>query len=128
MDIQLLSFHSALLRGGCRFLRNITIPASFITKSDGQVLKDLFKKTPGNTQPDDVYVVLDWNDVLPRAQKVTPHSHCMLGCTRYGVLLCALIAYDLSLYLPAWVAHAMVRDLRLALLCAAGKVEILLSS
>ncbi|EIE18502.1 hypothetical protein COCSUDRAFT_49231 [Coccomyxa subellipsoidea C-169] len=53
-----------------RYLRNITIPAAFITKSDGQVLKDLFKKTPGNAQPDDVYVVLDWNDVLPRARKV----------------------------------------------------------
>ena len=96
------------------------------------MLKDLFKKTPGNTQPDDVYVVLDWNDVLPRAQKVTPHSHCMLGCTQCGVLLsslvCALVAYDVLLNLPAWVAHAMVRDLRLALLCATGKVEILLSS
>ncbi len=53
-----------------RYLRNITIPAAFITKSDGQVLKDLFKKTPGSAQPDDVYVVLDWNDVLPRAHKV----------------------------------------------------------
>lgn len=130
--MQLLSFHSALLRGGCRFLRNITIPASFITKSDGQVLKDLFKKTPGNTQPDDVYVVLDWNDVLPRAQKVTPHSHCMLGCTRHGVLLsslvCALVAHGVLLYLPAWVAHAMVRDSILALLCATGKVETLRSS
>ena len=53
-----------------RYLRNITIPSAFITKSDGQTLKDLFKKT-GSAQVDDVYVVLDWNDVLPRAQKVT---------------------------------------------------------
>lgn len=53
----------------CRYLRNITIPSAFITKSDGQTLKDLFKKT-GSAQVDDVYVKLDWNDVLPRAQKV----------------------------------------------------------
>ncbi len=53
----------------CRYLRNITIPSAFITKSDGQALKDLFKKT-GTAEVDDVYVVLDWNDVLPRAEKV----------------------------------------------------------
>lgn len=53
-----------------RYLRNITIPSAFITKSDGQTLKDLFKKN-GAAEVDDVYVVLDWNDVLPRAQKVS---------------------------------------------------------
>jgi hypothetical protein len=54
-----------------RYLRNITIPAAFITKSDGQVLKDLFKKS-GGAEGEDVYIVMDWNDVLPRAQKVRP--------------------------------------------------------
>ncbi len=56
-----------------RYLRNITIPSAFITKSDGQTLKDLFKKS-GSAQVDDVYVVLDWNDVLPRAQRVSDSS------------------------------------------------------
>jgi hypothetical protein len=49
----------------CRYLRNITIPAVFIKKTEGKVLKDLLK--PGM---EDVYVVMDWNDVLPRADKV----------------------------------------------------------
>jgi len=49
----------------CRSLRNITIPAVFIKKTEGKVLKDLLK--PGM---EDVYVVMDWNDVLPRADKV----------------------------------------------------------
>ena len=64
------------LRNSCavhRYLRNITIPSAFITKSDGQTLKDLFKKS-GSAQVDDVYVVLDWNDVLPRAQRVSNSS------------------------------------------------------
>ena len=52
-----------------RYLMNITIPAAFITKSDGQVLKDMFKKT-GASPAEDVYIVMDWNDVLPHAQKV----------------------------------------------------------
>ena len=52
-----------------RYLMNITIPAAFITKSDGQVLKDLFKRS-GSSPAEDVYIVMDWNDVLPRAQKV----------------------------------------------------------
>ena len=58
------------LCGVHRYLRNITIPSAFITKSDGQTLKDLFKKN-GAAEVDDVYVVLDWNDVLPRAHKVS---------------------------------------------------------
>ncbi len=52
-------------RAWCRYLRNITIPAVFIKKTEGQVLKDLLK--PGM---EDVYAVMDWNDVLPRADKV----------------------------------------------------------
>ena len=54
-----------------RYLRNITIPSAFITKSDGQALKDLFKRT-GSADVEDVYIVMDWNDVLPRAEKVGP--------------------------------------------------------
>ncbi|CAK0785896.1 hypothetical protein CVIRNUC_009109 [Coccomyxa viridis] len=52
-----------------KYLRNITIPSAFITKSDGQALKDLFKRT-GSADVEDVYIVMDWNDVLPRAEKV----------------------------------------------------------
>ena len=58
---------------GHRYLRNITIPSAFITKSDGQALKDLFKRT-GSADVEDVYIVMDWNDVLPRAEKVSPPS------------------------------------------------------
>ncbi len=46
-----------------RYLKNITIPAAFIKKSDGDVLKGLVAEV-------DTYVVLDWKDVLPRTQKV----------------------------------------------------------
>ena len=46
-----------------RYLRNITIPAAFITKSDGAALKDLVKAG-------DAYVTLDWGDVLPKASTV----------------------------------------------------------
>ncbi|KAK9804195.1 hypothetical protein WJX72_000406 [[Myrmecia] bisecta] len=53
-----------------KYLQNITIPAAFITKSDGQALKDLLKVGSDGT-PEDAYVVMDWNDILPRAEKVS---------------------------------------------------------
>ena len=79
---------SRCMCAGTRYLRNITIPSAFITKSDGQTLKDLFKKT-GSAAVDDVYVVLDWNDVLPRAQRVGKVS-MIITCpsTDGAVLLC----------------------------------------
>lgn len=43
---------------------NITIPATFVTKSTGDALKALMK----GGQP--VYVVMDWQDILPRKQQV----------------------------------------------------------
>ena len=46
-----------------KYLRNITIPAAFITKSDGQALKDLLRRG-------EAYVVMDWADVLPKATRV----------------------------------------------------------
>ena len=46
-----------------KYLRNITIPAAFITKSDGQALKDLLHRG-------EAYVVMDWADVLPKATRV----------------------------------------------------------
>ena len=46
-----------------KYLRNITIPAAFITKSDGAVLKSLIATS-------DVYATLDWGDVLPKADVV----------------------------------------------------------
>ena len=57
----------------CRYLRNITIPAVFIKKTEGQVLKDLLKP-----DMEDVYVVMDWNDVLPRADKARCSALLML--------------------------------------------------
>ena len=47
-----------------KYLRNITIPAAFLTKTDGQALKDLLKKGK------DAYVSLDWTDVLPKREVV----------------------------------------------------------
>ena len=43
---------------------NITIPATFVTKSTGEALKALMK----GGQP--VYVVMDWQDILPKKQQV----------------------------------------------------------
>ena len=51
-----------------RYLRNITIPAAFVTKSTGDALKELVtKKGDGQEQ---VIVVMDWTDALPKADKV----------------------------------------------------------
>lgn len=47
-----------------KYLRNITIPAAFLTKTDGQALKDLLRKGK------DAYVSLDWTDVLPKREVV----------------------------------------------------------
>lgn len=51
-----------------RFLRNITIPAAFVTKSTGDALKSLVAKK--GTSQEEVIVVMDWTDALPRADKV----------------------------------------------------------
>lgn len=48
-----------------KYLANITIPASFVTKSSGSAIKSLLK----GGQP--VYVSLDWTDVLPKKQLVS---------------------------------------------------------
>ena len=52
----------------CRYLRNITIPAAFVTKSTGDALKTLVAKK--GTSQEEVIVVMDWTDALPRADKV----------------------------------------------------------
>ena len=49
-----------------RYLRNITLPGALITKSSGDVLKGLL--TSG-LQQEDVYVSMDWNDILPNAER-----------------------------------------------------------
>src|SRR5947209_6531116 len=54
----------------CRYLRNITIPAAFITKSDGDALKTLLKVDSSGSSKE-VVVVMDWKDALPAADKVT---------------------------------------------------------
>ena len=53
----------------CRYMRNITIPAAFITATAGDALKNLLKSDNG--EPKEVVAVMDWNDVLPRAEKVS---------------------------------------------------------
>ena len=49
-----------------RYLKELVVPAAFITKSTGDILKNLIKT--GNVE--EAYVVMDWVDVLPRASKV----------------------------------------------------------
>lgn len=51
-----------------KYLRNITIPAAFVTKSTGDALKALTAKQ--GTSQEEVIVVMDWTDALPRADKV----------------------------------------------------------
>ena len=48
-----------------RYLRNITVPAAFVTKSTGDILKGLVKL---GSEP--AFIVMDWTDVLPRAKQV----------------------------------------------------------
>ena len=43
---------------------NITIPATFVTKSTGEALKALLKGGQA------VYVSMDWTDILPKKQQV----------------------------------------------------------
>ena len=59
-----------------RYLRNISIPAAFITKSSGDALKGLL--TSG--QQDGVYASMDWNNILPKAEKVCIACFVLLGC------------------------------------------------
>jgi hypothetical protein len=47
-----------------RYLRNITIPASFVTLSTGKALKELLKGSSA------VYATMDWTDALPRQRVV----------------------------------------------------------
>lgn len=65
-----------LPRLGATHCSNITIPATFVTKSTGDALKALMK----GGQP--VYVVMDWQDILPRKQQVC----CVAGRPSEGVV------------------------------------------
>jgi len=49
-----------------RYLSHLTIPAAFVTKTTGDILKALI--TTGTAEQ--AYVIMDWTDVLPRASKV----------------------------------------------------------
>ncbi|GAB4818464.1 hypothetical protein N2152v2_005510 [Parachlorella kessleri] len=48
-----------------KYLANITIPATFITKSSGDALKGLLRRDQA------VYVTMDWTDALPKKQQVS---------------------------------------------------------
>ena len=65
-----LRMHSGDLFVIVRFLRNITIPAVFIQKTDGDALKQLVSKNPTGQGQEQVIVVMDWTDALPKADKV----------------------------------------------------------
>lgn len=49
-----------------RYLKDLVIPAAFVTKSTGDILKDLIK----TGSQEQARIVMDWTDVLPRAEKV----------------------------------------------------------
>ena len=72
--VALTGLHFALWDTACttpccsRYLRNITIPAAFVTKSTGDALKELVAKKP--TGQEEVIAVMDWTDALPKADKV----------------------------------------------------------
>jgi hypothetical protein len=74
-----------------KFLTNITIPATFVTKSTGDALKALMK----GGQP--VYVVMDWQDILPKKQQVRARHCCLqavscfISCIRSRA---ACVSYD----------------------------------
>ncbi|KAK9795904.1 hypothetical protein WJX73_006236 [Symbiochloris irregularis] len=48
-----------------KFLKNITIPAAFIGKSNGDIMKDLLKRG------EQVHAIFDWKDVLPKRSLVS---------------------------------------------------------
>ena len=52
-----------------RYLKNVTVPATFITKSSGEALKSLMSSTEAAASGA-VYVSLDWTDALPRQKQV----------------------------------------------------------
>jgi hypothetical protein len=52
-----------------KYLRNITIPAAFVTRTDGDALKALIKPTRSDKHPR-VMISLDWTDLLPRSEIV----------------------------------------------------------
>jgi hypothetical protein len=54
---------------------NITIPATFVTKSTGDALKALLKGGAA------VYVSMDWTDILPKKQQV---CMCVCLCVQQG--------------------------------------------
>ena len=59
---------------------NITIPATFVTKSTGDALKALLQGGAA------VYVSMDWTDILPKKQQVG------CGWVRLGVAGCEAVA------------------------------------
>lgn len=58
----------------CRYLRNITIPAAFVTRTDGDALKALIKPSRSDKHPR-VMVSMDWTDLLPRSEIVSHAAH-----------------------------------------------------
>lgn len=52
-----------------RYLQNITVPAAFVTKSVGDILKGLIKPTRKDSSPA-AMVSMDWTDILPRSEVV----------------------------------------------------------
>ena len=60
-----------------RWHSEITIPAAFMMKSDADVLKGLLATS---SDPKEVYVILDWADVLPKANRVRLSHWLDIAC------------------------------------------------
>ena len=75
----------ALLR---RWHDEIRIPAAFMLKSDADVLKSLLVTSD---QPKEVYVILDWADVLPKAERVCVSLLSTHDCNMWQGGACGLL-------------------------------------
>lgn len=95
-----------------RYLRNITIPAAFIKKSDGDALKALLTKTPSGQE--EVIVVMDWTDALPKADKVewefwsNSNDQCGAVCDVQKEFIKVRMPATFALLSRAWKAETFV--------------------
>lgn len=57
----------------CSYIKNLTIPAGFITNQDADILKGLLAKKDGQYHVFEDLILdvsLSWEDILPRQAKV----------------------------------------------------------
>lgn len=80
---------------GHRYLQNITIPAAFVTKTVGDILKGLIRPTRKDREPT-AMVSMDWTDILPRSEVVCPphpplHPSPLVVLAHTACIACVLV-------------------------------------